>query len=97
MAGKKQLLIIIKKIAPILRHNDVVKAGIFGSYVTGKATSQSDIDILIQFKGKKSLLNLIHIKHELEDSLGKNVDVLTYKSLHPLLREKILREEVKIL
>ena len=88
----------IKRAAvPILKKNGVVKAGIFGSYATGKAKKESDIDMLIKFKGRKSLLDLAGLKLELENRLGKKVDVLTYKSVHPLLKERIMRDEERIL
>ncbi len=84
-------------ILPVLRRNTVSRAGIFGSFARGESTAKSDLDLLIAFKGKKSLLDLIHLQMELEDVLKKKVDVLTYKSLHPLLKERILNEEMKIL
>lgn len=88
----------IKRVAvPILKRNDVVKAGIFGSYARGKAKKGSDVDMLIKFRGKKSLFDLTGLKIELEGKLGKRVDILTYKSIHPLLRERILKEEERIL
>jgi hypothetical protein len=70
---------------------------LFGSVVRGKATQKSDVDILIEFKGKKSLFDLVHLKMNLEDALGKKVDLLTYNSLHPLLKKKILDEQEVIL
>jgi predicted nucleotidyltransferase len=85
------------KIVPVLRRYDVEKASLFGSYVKGEESEKSDIDILIQFKGEKSLLDLAGLKIELEEILGKRVDVLTYNSLHPLLRNKILKEQKVIL
>ena len=86
-----------KKIIRILRRHDVVKAGIFGSYVRGEATKKSDIDILIKFKGRKSLLDLIGLEMELEKTFKRDFDVLTYNSLHPLLKDTILAEEVRII
>ena len=74
-----------------------MKAGLFGSFVRGESTKNSDIDILIKFKGRKSLLDLAHLEMELEDMLKKKVDLVTYRSVHPLLMERILSEEVKIL
>jgi predicted nucleotidyltransferase len=71
----------------------VKRASIFGSVARGEATGDSDIDLLIEFEGRKSLLDLAGLKIELEESLGRKVDVLTYKSLHPLLRDRILEEE----
>jgi hypothetical protein len=43
------------------------------------------------------LLDLAGLKIELEEKLKRDVDVLTYKSIHPLLRERILKEKVDIL
>ncbi len=88
---------IKKKILPILRKNDIRRASLFGSFVRGEATEESDIDLLVEFKGEKSLLDLAGLKIELEELLGTKVDVLTYKSLHPLLKDRILREQKAIL
>ena len=88
---------IKKKILPILKKNDIKRASLFGSVVRGEATEESDIDLLVEFKGEKSLLDLAGLKIELEEMLGKKVDVLTYNSLHPLLKDRILREQKAIL
>lgn len=88
---------IKNKILPILKKYDVSRASLFGSIVGGEATEESDIDILVEFRGEKSLLDLAGLKIELEELLGRGVDVLTYNSLHPLLREKILNEQEAIL
>jgi hypothetical protein len=85
------------KIIPVLRRYDVRKAAIFGSFVKGEQRKDSDIDILIEFKGEKSLLDLAGLKIELEETLQRKVDVLTYNSLHPLLKDKILQEQKVIL
>jgi hypothetical protein len=94
---KKNIEKLTKKIIPILRRHDVVKAGIFGSFVRGEATRKSDIDILIQFKGRKSLLDLVRVEIELKKKLRRKADVLTYDSIHPLLKDRILKEEVRIM
>lgn len=86
-----------KKIVNILRKNEVKKAALFGSIVTGEATSKSDVDILVEFKGKKSLLDLAGLELELEKKLGRNVDVLTFNYINPLIRDRILSEQVPIL
>ena len=86
-----------KSLVQVLKRHDVKKAALFGSIVKGKATEKSDIDLLIEFKGRKSLLDLAGLKLELQELLKRNVDVLTYKSLHPLLKNRILSEQVVIL
>ncbi|KKL24600.1 hypothetical protein LCGC14_2413680 [marine sediment metagenome] len=84
-------------IITILKKYDVEKASLFGSIVRGELTSESDIDLLIEFKGDKSLLDLVSLQFELEEKLDFKVDVLTYNSLHPLLKDQILAEQVEIL
>ena len=80
-----------------LKKNNVKRAGLFGSVVRGEATDKSDIDILVEFTGNKSLLDLVGLKLELEDILKCKVDILTYNSIHPLLKKQILDEQVIII
>ena len=81
----------------ILKKHDVKRASLFGSIVREEMTDESDIDILIEFKGEKSLLDLAGLKIALEEALKCKVDVLTYDSIHPLLKDQILAEQVGIL
>lgn len=85
-----------KKITPILEKNDVVRASIFGSFARGEDTPESDIDILVELKQPMGLLFLVRLKRQLEDALGRKVDLLTYRSVNPLLTEYIYRDEIKI-
>lgn len=84
---------IKKKVVPLLKGYGVRRAGLFGSLARGDATDKSDVDLLVEFKGEKSLLDLAGLKIDVEELLGRNVDVLTYGSLHPLLKGRILREQ----
>lgn len=91
---KPTILELKKKIVPILKKNDVKRAAIFGSYAHGDATEKSDVDILIEYKNDdKSLLDLVGLKMELEEKLNKKVDLLTYDSIHHLLREYIFKDQ----
>ena len=85
------------KILPVLRKSDVVKASLFGSIVNGNATKKSDVDLLVEFRGEKSLLDLSGLKIKLEKLLGRKVDVLTFKSIYPPLRKRILSEQEPVL
>jgi len=87
---------IKRKVLSILKKNKVIKAGLFGSYARGDANSKSDVDILIQPPSGLGL-EFIGIKLELEEKLGKKVDLLTYKYINPLLKKSILEDEVRIL
>ncbi len=48
----------------------------------GEATEDSDIDLLMEFEGRKSLLDLVGLKLNLEDTFHREFDVLTYDYLH---------------
>ncbi len=97
MEAKSRLNILKKKIIPILKKNHVVRAGIFGSYATGEAKKKSDIDILVEIKKNISLLDLIGIELALKKRLNKKVDLVEYNSIHILLKDRILKEEVRII
>lgn len=86
---------IKRKSLTILKKNGIKHAGLFGSYARGEQKKSSDIDILVEFDG--SLLKLAGIEIELENKLKKKVDLLTYKGIHPYLKERILKDEVKII
>jgi len=87
---------IIPKIRRILKENKIKKAGIFGSYVTGRFNKKSDVDILIKYRRGLGF-GFTGIQLDLEEKLGKKVHLVTYKSIHPKLKKQILKEEVKII
>lgn len=93
----KRIEDIKKIIVPILKRRGVVWAGIFGSFARGDHKKGSDIDILIEFKGRKSLLDLVGVERELKERTGKKADLVEYSTIHPRLKERILNEEVAIL
>ncbi len=94
--SRKSLEKIKPKIIKILRKNNIKKAGIFGSYARGENKKESDIDIIIK-PTKNMGFGFAGIQIELEEKLKKRVDLLTYNSIHPLLRKIILSEEIRII
>ena len=93
----KSLIKLKSKIIGIIRREGIKKAGIFGSYARGDQKNTSDIDILIEPTKKMSLFDIIKLENELKKRLNKNIDLLTYASIHNLLKDRILKEEVKII
>ncbi len=83
---------IFKKVVSILERYGAKKIAIFGSYARDEAKPESDIDILVDFSERKSLLDLVGIEQELSDALGVKVDLLTEKSISPYLIDRIKRE-----
>jgi predicted nucleotidyltransferase len=83
---------IFEKIARLLKDRGVRKVAVFGSYVRGEEKPESDIDIIVEFSDRKSLLELVSIERELSEVLGIKVDLLTEKSISPYLIDTIKRE-----
>ncbi len=85
------------KILPVLQKYDVKQASFFGSIVKGKWGKKSDIDILVRLSDELSLLDFIGLKNELEDTVGRKVDLVEYETIKEALKERILSEQVPIL
>jgi len=88
---------IREKILPVLNKYGVRRASIFGSVVRGEATENSDIDILVEIGSNISLLDFVELKLELEEVLGRAVDLGEYDTIKPIIKDRILNEQVAIL
>jgi len=88
---------IKRKILPILKRYGVKRVGLFGSFVRGEIRKDSDIDILVKIDKDISLFDFVGIKLEIEEALGKKVDLVEYDTIKPILKERILNEQVIIL
>jgi uncharacterized protein len=88
-------MLLIDKRADILRiaeTNGAIRVRIFGSFARGTAQPESDLDLLIDFEPGRNLLDLVAIKQDIEDLLGRPVHVLTEASISPYMRDAILRD-----
>ena len=65
---------------------------VFGSEARGEAGPTSDLDLLVDMDDDRSLLDLVGLGQDLEELLGRRVDVLTAASIHPRLRASVLAE-----
>ena len=87
---------IVQAVAKAATKFPLTKVSYFGSYADGKATEKSDLDLLIEFgdDGSLTLLDIIRLKHNLEDDLGINVDVvetpLTEKAQEFLIIKRVV-------
>lgn len=80
------------EIRELARRHGVVKLRVFGSYATGEANETSDLDLLVRFGPGKDLLDLVALKQDLEELLGRHVDVVEEEALSPYIRDKVLQE-----
>jgi len=88
---------IKQRILPILQKYNIKRAGLFGSYARGEMREDSDIDILVEIADDISLLDFVGIILEIEDTLGKKIDLVEYDTIKPLIRERVIKEQVEIL
>lgn len=97
MQQKKDFEKLKKKIVAILKSKGIKKAGIFGSFARGEQKRGSDIDILVEVPKKINLYDFVGIKLELEDNLGKKVDLVEYSTIKERIKRRILCEEIRII
>ena len=89
---------VIRDHLPEIRKRfSVERLGVFGSVSRGDETPTSDVDILVGFEeGMKTFDNFMELKFYLEELLGRNTDLITFESIHPLMKERILEEAVYV-
>ena len=87
----------IRKIAaPIARQYGVAELYLFGPYARGEATAESDIDFIMDGGEIRSLYRLSAFRLDLEEALGKKVDLLTFGQSDQVLIRRIRKDEVKV-
>lgn len=84
-----------EEILAIAHRHKASNIRVFGSVSRGEATIESDIDLLVEMKNH-SLLDRIALIQDLEDVLGRKVDVALPENLHELIRDRVLKEAVPL-
>jgi predicted nucleotidyltransferase len=87
--------VVRQKRAEILRiaeRHGAYNVRVFGSVARGEAGPDSDVDLLIDAGEKVSPWFPGGLVYDLEELLGRRVDVVTERALHPELRQYVLRE-----
>ena len=94
---KENIKVIKQKVLSVLQNYEVEKVALFGSSARGEMEENSDIDILIDIKSDISLFGFVELKQKLEEVLERKVDLVEYDTLKPILRERILKEQIVLL
>ncbi len=69
---------------------------IFGSVARGEADERSDVDFLVNLEEGRSLFDLGGLLMDLQALLGRKVDVVTPAGLHSRIRDRVMREAVRL-
>lgn len=74
----------------------VTELGIFGSYIRGEQTEESDVDVLIDFEPsfRFGLVTFCNIENQISDTLGEKVDLVMKRALKPRIGAQILKEVI---
>jgi predicted nucleotidyltransferase len=88
---------IKRLIIPILKEHGVKKAAFFGSVARGEAKSDSDVDVLVESRDNIGLFEFVGLKQDLEDKLGRKVDLVEYRAIKSVIKKAILKDQVPIL
>ncbi|NJL10217.1 MAG: nucleotidyltransferase family protein [Calothrix sp. SM1_7_51] len=78
-----------------LKDFSVKSLTLFGSVARDEATSESDVDLLVEFEKPVGLLTFVRLQRYLETILGRSVDLGTPDSLKSYLRETVMGEAVR--
>jgi predicted nucleotidyltransferase len=85
-----------EKIQEIATKHGAQNIRLFGSLARNEGRLDSDIDLLVCMQPGSSLLDIIAIKQDLEEILGRKVDVVTEDSVSPYIRDEILKEAINL-
>src|SRR4051812_14127658 len=81
-----------QEILDLSAHHGAHNVRVFGSVVRGDAGPQSDVDLLVTMERGRSLFDLGGLIVDLENLLGRSVDVVTEDGIHWYIRNRVLKE-----
>jgi hypothetical protein len=79
----------------LIRKYPIASIGVFGSYVRGEASLDSDVDVAVEISAPMGL-NFVAMADEIESLLGLPTDVVTLRSLKPEVRRNVMDEIIYV-
>jgi uncharacterized protein len=80
----------------IARKHGAFNVRVFGSVARGDADEESDIDLLVDLDADRSLFDLGALVVELNESMGRRVDVVTERGIRERIRDRVVGEAVEL-
>ena len=83
---------VMSRLRAACNDKDIAMLGVFGSVARGEDTANSDVDLLIRLSKPVGLVEFIALEDTFTEIFGRNVDLATEASLHPLIRQNVLAD-----
>ena len=90
LAGRRETILAIA------RHHGVTSVKVFGSFARGSARSDSDLDLLVEAGPDTTAFFPGGLLADLEDALGRKVEIVEKQGRHRMLRDQILKEAIPL-
>lgn len=97
--NRGNLIDALKAYDAVLRENGATALFIFGSRARGAERGDSDLDLFIDYDPTAKIPNmfrLMQIEEKISDTLGISVTITTRSALHPLMKESIERDAIRV-
>jgi predicted nucleotidyltransferase len=91
---REDLIKRLNELRPVLDSHGVLRLRVFGSHARDQARADSDVDLIADFDGPVSLLDIIALEQELSVKLGLPVELTTSGGIKPRFRERIDAEAI---
>jgi len=90
------VLSTLKEHSEDIKNLGVKTLALFGSTARNEATTDSDLDFLVEFKAELTFKRYMKLKFFLEDLFNKNVDLVIKTDLKPQIRESVINEAIHV-
>ena len=88
---------MVKIIADFFKTQPVLKAWLFGSFARGEEQPDSDVDILVLLDYSQPIgIEFFGMYEDLKELIGRNVDLVTERSLAPFARKSVDQDKLLI-
>jgi uncharacterized protein len=88
--------VLRREMPALVERYHVASLAIFGSYVRGENTPDSDLDVIVEYSRTPSLFQFVELQDRLSDLLKVPVDLVTKDSLKPYVKVNVLRDLVEV-
>lgn len=86
----------LRELMPELQKLGVISLSMFGSVARDEASETSDLDLIAEFAPPVTLRKYFDALNLIESALGLHVDLTEPETLHPMIRQRVLDEALKV-